>query len=89
MASCPYCGKYARLKQQMLDHINQYHGARLEADKMDAAQALYFSTHGTLAGKCQCGCGKDTKWCYQTGKPHKVSDDPACRECLRKLAVQV
>lgn len=88
MATCPYCRRYTRLKQQMLDHINQYHGDRLEADKMDAAQALYYSTHGSLSSKCQCGCGRDTKWNALTGKPYKVSDDPSCRERLRKLAVQ-
>lgn len=85
---CPYCKRYFSTKQPTLDHINQYHGDRLEMDKMDAAQALYFSTHGSLEGECMCGCGRKTRWCYSTGKPHKVSDDPSCRERLRALAVK-
>lgn len=86
MANCPYCGKYFAKKQPAVDHINKCHGARLEADGMDACQSLYFSTHGTLKGKCQCGCGKDTEWNYHTGKPYKVSPDPKCRERLRNAA---
>ena len=88
MSKCPYCGRYADKKQKMLDHINQYHGDRLEADNMDAAQALYFSTHGSLEGRCMCNCGRPTKWNPRTGKPYKVSDDPSCRERLRALAVK-
>lgn len=88
MANCPYCHKYYRKKQQCLDHINDCHGSMLAESKMDAAQALYFSTHGTLEGVCMCGCGKSTKWNYHTGKPYKVSDDPECRERLRKAALK-
>ena len=85
---CPYCKRYFSTKQPTLDHINQYHGDRLEMDKMDAAQALYFSTHGSLEGVCMCNCGRPTKWNPRTGKPYKVSDDPSCRERLRALAVK-
>lgn len=87
MANCPYCSKYFSKKQAAIDHINKYHGNYLERDGMDAAQALYFSTHGTLKGKCMCGCGQDTEWNYKTGKPYKVSNDPQCRERLRRQAV--
>ena len=88
MPNCPYCGKYFAKKQLTVDHINKLHGSRLEADGMDACQSLYFSTHHTLKGKCQCGCGKDTEWNYNTGKPYKVSPDPKCRERLRSIATQ-
>lgn len=87
MANCPYCSKYFSKKQAAIDHINKYHGNYLERDGMDAAQALYFSTHGTLKGKCMCGCGQDTEWNYKTGKPYKVSNNPQCRERLRRQAV--
>lgn len=88
MANCPYCSKYFSKKQAALDHINKYHGNYLERDNMDAAQALYYSTHGTLKGKCMCGCGQDTEWNYKTGKPYKVSDDPECRKRLRNQALR-
>ena len=88
MANCPYCSKYFNKKQAALDHINKYHGNYLERDNMDAAQSLYFSTHGTLKGKCMCGCGQDTEWNYKTGKPFKVSDDPECRKRLRNQALR-
>ena len=88
MANCPYCSKYFSKKQAALDHINKYHGNYLERDNMDAAQALYYSTHGTLKGKCMCGCGQDTEWNYKTGKPFKVSDDPECRKRLRNQALR-
>ena len=71
MPSCPYCNRYARTKQQCLDHMNKCHGDRLEKDQMDAAQALYFSTHGTIHGACMV-CGSPTEWCDHTGKPYKV-----------------
>lgn len=53
---------------------------------MDAAQSLYFSTHGSLSSTCQCGCGKATEWNYKTGKPYKVSPDPTCRKRLYERA---
>ena len=88
MANCPYCSRYFSKKQMVIDHINKQHGNNLEADHMDAAQALYYSTHGTLKGKCMCGCGRDTEWNYKTGKPYKVSDNPECRKRLRSQAVK-
>lgn len=84
--TCPYCQRYFSKKQAAVDHITQYHSNMLERDHMDACQSLYFHTHGTIKGKCMCGCGKDTEWNYQTGKPYKVSSDPKCRERLSKAA---
>lgn len=86
--NCPYCKKYFSHKTDTLDHINKCHGNRLETDNMDAAQALYFSTHGCLTSKCMCGCGRDTDWNYKTGKPYKVSSDPSCKRRLREQAVK-
>lgn len=80
MANCPECGKYFRLKQQAIDHINNYHADVLDERSMDAPQLLYYSTHGTLHGICQCGCGKETEWNEKTGKPYKLSPDPECRK---------
>lgn len=84
--NCPYCNRYFALKQQAIDHINRNHNIQLEADQMDAAQALYFSTHHTLHGICMCGCGKPTEWNYHTGKPYKVRNDPKCIARLNKKA---
>ena len=88
MASCPYCHKYFSAKQTALDHIEKFHSVDLDRDGMDAAQSLYFSTHGSTSGTCICGCGKPTGWNYRTGKPYKVSNDPKCRERLRKAALE-
>lgn len=87
MPSCPYCNRYARTKQQCLDHMNKCHGDRLEKDQMDAAQALYFSTHGTIHGACMV-CGSPTEWCDHTGKPYKVCGKPECRARLREQALR-
>lgn len=86
MANCPFCRKYFSKKQPCLDHMNQYHAKQLDDSNMDAAQMLYYSTHGTIHGKCMCGCGKDTDWNPLTGKPYKVSNDPKCRERLSSQA---
>lgn len=88
MANCPYCGKYFNLKQKALDHINDQHGDELEKSGMDAAQMLYYSKWGRITGICMCGCGKETKWNYKTGKPYKLSDDPKCRERVYQKAEQ-
>ena len=89
MANCPVCKRYFDKKQKALDHMNKYHAAYLEEVQMDAAQALYASTHqGSIHGKCQCGCGKDTEWNYKTGKPYKLSNDPECRKRLYAVAEQ-
>lgn len=84
--NCPYCKRYFAKKQLTIDHINKYHGVELEQSGMDAAQSLYFSTHGTLSASCMCGCGKETGWNKKTGKPYKVSPDPECRKRLYKKA---
>lgn len=85
--NCSYCKKYFRTKDAAIEHMNKCHASRLEQDGMDAAQSLYFSTHGCLTGKCMCGCGRDTDWNYKTGKPYKVSNDPSCRQRLRAKAL--
>lgn len=86
MANCPYCRRYFRKKQQAVDHIEKYHTDELDKAQMDASQALYYDTHGTLSGKCMCGCGQDTQWNYKTGKPYKLSADPECRKRMYALA---
>ena len=78
----PKCRKYFDKKQKCIDHINQNHGDQLDQLNMDAAQWLYYSTHGTIKGKCCCGCGRDTEWNYKTGKPYKVSSNPECKKRL-------
>lgn len=85
MAECPYCGSYFSHKSAAVDHINRKHRTQLEDAQMDACQALYYSTHGSLHGPCMV-CGRPTEWNYQTGKPYKVCKDPACRERLRENA---
>lgn len=87
MANCPFCHRYYAKKQQCLDHINATHGSMLAESKMDAAQALYFSTHGTIHGSCMV-CGRDTEWCTHTGKPYKVCGREECRIKLRQTAVK-
>ena len=85
--NCPFCHRYFAKKQQAIEHINKVHGTQLEKDGMDACQELYYATHKTLHGKCQCGCGRDTEWNYKTGKPYKVSTNPECRKRLRAQAL--
>lgn len=80
---CPFCGKYFSTKDPTITHIEKLHPDRLT--DMDAYQALYYSTHGTINGTCMCGCGKPTEWNYKTGKPYKVSPDPECR---KRIAAQ-
>lgn len=86
MANCPACRRYFRKKDDCIEHINKYHSTDMEKLGFDAAQWLYYSTHGTINGTCMCGCGKPTEWNYHTGKPYKVSSDPKCRERLSKRA---
>lgn len=83
---CPYCKKYFSTKKPCIEHMQKYHQNELDADNMDAYQSLYFSTHGTIHGKCQCGCGRDTEWNYKTGKPYKVSTDPGCKKRIAATA---
>lgn len=88
MANCPYCKKYFPKKDLAVEHMYKKHKKELDNDNMDAPQALYFSTHGTLKGTCMCGCGKETDWNPKTGKPYKVSNDPNCRKRLREAALK-
>ena len=83
---CTACGRTARLKDDMIEHLNRYHAKLLEEEGLDAAQFLYKSTHGTIHGRCMV-CGSETEWNDKTGKPHKLCDNPKCRETLRKNAV--
>lgn len=66
--------------------MEKMHADRLEADGLDAAQAVWLSGHDSLNGTCMCGCGRVTSWNSHTGKPSRVSDDPACRARLRAKA---
>ena len=84
--NCYYCKKWFSKKKDAVEHIEKYHSDDLIKDKLDACQALYLTTHLTLEGTCMCGCGKKTEWNVATGKPFKVSPDPACRARLKKIA---
>ena len=85
--NCPKCRKYFDKKQKCVDHINRYHAADLDQLGWNAEQWLYASAHGgSIAGKCQCGCGRDTEWNYKTGKPFKVSTNPECKKRLYQQA---
>ena len=88
MANCPYCKKYFPKKDLVVNHIYKMHNTELDRDQMDAPQALYYSTHGTLKGQCMCGCGRETEWNPKTGKPFKVSSNPECRKRLREAALK-
>lgn len=88
MANCPYCKKYFPKKDLVVDHMYKMHSVELNRDHMDAPQALYYSTHGTLKGQCMCGCGRETEWNPKTGKPFKVSSNPECRKRLREAALK-
>lgn len=88
MANCPYCKKYFPKKDLVVNHIYKMHNTELDRDHMDAPQALYYSTHGTLKGQCMCGCGRETEWNPKTGKPFKVSSNPECRKRLREAALK-
>ena len=83
---CHFCGRTARLKDDMIEHLNRYHARELADEGLDAAQSLYKSTHGTIHGRCMV-CGGETDWNEKTGKPHKLCDNPKCRETVRKNAV--
>lgn len=83
---CHFCGRTARLKDDMIEHLNRYHAKNLEEEGLDAAQSLYKSTHGTIHGRCMV-CGAETDWNEKTGKPHKLCNNPKCRETLRQNAV--
>lgn len=84
--NCTFCGKYFAKKQLAIDHMNRFHGSELDNSGMDAAQNLYYSTHGSIHGSCACGCGKQTEWNMATGKPYKLSNDPKCRERMNSRA---
>lgn len=58
----------------------QTHPDSMTDTDMTPDQCLYYYTHGTIKGVCMCGCGKETEWNYKTGKPYKLSPDPACRK---------
>ena len=88
MANCPYCKKYFPKKDLVVDHMYKMHSIELDRDHMDAPQALYYSTHGTLKGQCMCGCGRETEWNPKTGKPFKVSSNSECRKRLREAALK-
>ncbi len=85
--NCKYCGKYFSKKSLVIDHIERCHSKELSDENIDAYQACWLATHPDLHSLCMCGCGKKTDWCYATGKPHKVSNDPKCKERLRKIAL--
>lgn len=81
---CPICNKNFPKKDDAVEHLTKVHPEKLEEKHMDACQLLYFESHGTLAGKCMCGCGKDTPWNYKTGKPCKVYPSAECQKRIRE-----
>lgn len=84
MAKCPYCGITKDHKDAMVDHINDFHGAELNKSHMDAAQALYASTHnGSIRGRCMI-CGGPCDWNYKVGKPYKLCGNPKCTAEVKK-----
>lgn len=85
MPNCPFCAKYFRTKAETVKHIEKRHPEALDGE-LNAEQLLYQSTHGTIHGKCMCGCGRDTEWNYKTGKPYKLSPDPECKKRIAAIA---
>ena len=86
MPKCCECNKYFRTKAECVKHIEKRHPEALVASGLNAEQLLYKSTHGTIHGKCMCGCGRDTEWNYKTGKPYKLSPDPSCKKRIEAIA---
>lgn len=84
---CPSCGRNFNKKEFLVDHINQVHQNDIPKN-MNTEQYIYYSSHGTIKGKCMCGCGKDTEWNYKTGKPYKLNSSPECISRLRATAVK-
>lgn len=83
---CPYCSRYFGKKAECVLHIEKRHPQELLDSNLNAEQVLYQSTHGTIHGKCMCGCGRDTEWNYKTGKPYKISPDPSCKKRIAEIA---
>lgn len=83
---CPYCSRYFGKKAECVLHIEKRHPQELIDSNLNAEQVLYQSTHGTIHGKCMCGCGRDTEWNYKTGKPYKISPDPSCKKRIAEIA---
>ena len=88
MANCPFCRRYFRTNPLLYEHINREHSEALENSHMDAPQAVYYSIHKTLHGKCVCGCGRETDWNPKTGKPYRLSNDPSCKQRMRVIALE-
>lgn len=83
---CPYCNQNFRLKADCVKHIEKRHPEALVDSGLNAEQVLYQSTHGTIHGKCMCGCGRDTEWNYKTGKPYKLSTNLECKKRIAAIA---
>lgn len=84
--NCPFCSRYFSRKADCVMHVEKRHPEALVDTGLNAEQVIYQSTHGTIHGKCMCGCGRDTEWNYKTGKPYKVSPDPECKKRIAAIA---
>ena len=84
MAKCPVCGKTFKKRDLCAEHIDKLHEERKAETGMDSYQLMYFSTHGTLHGKCMM-CGGDTQWNDRTGKPFKLCGKPECNQKMKQL----
>ncbi len=84
MPSCPICGKYKSLKQQMIDHIESDHASELP-EEMTTAQFLYFKIHDRDYGLCRV-CGKPTPWNEKAGKPSQICGSPSCKAKIKEIA---
>ena len=84
--NCPLCNKWFSHKAECVKHVQSRHPEALLAENLTAEQLIYRSTHGTIHGKCMCGCGRDTEWNYKTGKPYKVSPNPECKKRVAAIA---
>ncbi len=84
---CPICGKNFAKKDFFIEHVSKIHKNDIPRN-MTAEQYVYHSIHGTIKGKCMCGCGKETEWNYKTGKPYKLSNDPECKKRIREIALK-
>ena len=84
---CSVCGRNFAKKGFLIDHVGKMHPEAIPPT-MSIEQFVYFGQHGSIKGKCMCGCGKDTAWNDKTGKPFKISPDQNCRKRVRETAVK-
>lgn len=81
MSHCKYCNRYLSTRKVGIEHIEKMHADKLEEEGLTVTQALWLGDHDTLTGRCTCcpTCKEITGWCDKTGKPYRISTNPACR----------